>query len=54
MLKQMMPETDEHREWLGFEGAYEEAKHRIREHILLAIGKDQRRLYGERRLNPAL
>jgi hypothetical protein len=34
MLEQIMPETDEHREWLGFEGAHEEAMHRIREHIL--------------------
>jgi hypothetical protein len=28
--------------------------HRIREHILLAIGRDLKRLYGERRLNPGL
>jgi hypothetical protein len=54
MLEQMMPETDEHREWLGFERAYEEAMHRIREHILLATGRDPKRLYGERKLNPAL
>jgi hypothetical protein len=54
MLEQMMPETDEPGEWLGFEGAYEEAMHRIHEHIFLAIGRDLRRLYGERRLNPAL
>jgi hypothetical protein len=54
MLEQMMPETDEHREWLGFEGAYEEAMHRIRDHILLTIGRDPKRLYGERRVNPAL
>jgi hypothetical protein len=54
MLEQMIPETDEHRDWLGFEGTYEEAMHRIREHILLVIGRDPRRLYGEQRLNPAL
>jgi hypothetical protein len=50
----MIPEIEEHREWLGFEGAYEEAMHRIREHILLAIGRDLKRLYGERRLNQAI
>jgi hypothetical protein len=50
----MMPRTNEHEEWLGFEGAYEECMHRIREHILLAIGRDSKRLYRERRTNPKL
>jgi hypothetical protein len=48
----MMPRSEEHEEWIGFEGAYEECMHRIREHILLAIGRDSNRLYGERRVNP--
>jgi hypothetical protein len=37
-----------------FEGAYEEAMHRIRELIIHATRRDSRRIYGERRLNPDL
>jgi hypothetical protein len=54
MMEKMMPETDDREEWSAFEGAYEESMHRIREHILLAIERDPRRLYGQRRLNPIL
>jgi hypothetical protein len=54
ILEQMIPRTDDHQEWLGFEGAYEECMHRIRVHIILAIGRDPDRLYGEKRLNPKL
>jgi hypothetical protein len=48
----MMTRTDE--EWTGFEGAYKESMHQVREHIILAIGRDLRRKYGEGRLNLAL
>jgi hypothetical protein len=54
ILEQMMPRTEDHQEWLGFEGAYEECLHRIREHIIMAIGRDPKLLYGEKRLNPRL
>jgi 3-dehydroquinate dehydratase len=54
MMERMMPQSEEWEEWSGFEGAYEEAMHRIREHIIHAIRRDPRRLYGERRLNPDL
>jgi hypothetical protein len=40
IMEQMMPRTEEHEELIGFEGAYEECMHRIREHILLVIGRD--------------
>jgi hypothetical protein len=51
MMERMMPETAEWEEWIAFEGAYEEAMHRIREHIIHAIRRDPKRIYGERRLN---
>jgi hypothetical protein len=54
MLEKMMPETESWDEWTAFEGAYEESMHRIREHIILAIGRDPRRIYGPRRQNPKL
>jgi hypothetical protein len=34
----MMPGTNGHEEWTAFAGTYEESMHRIREHIILAIG----------------
>jgi hypothetical protein len=40
MMEMMMPESDDWEEWSAFEGAYEESMHRIREHILQAIGRD--------------
>jgi hypothetical protein len=54
ILVEMMPRTDEHEEWVAFEGVYEEYMHRMREHILLAIGRGSNRLYGEQRPNPRL
>jgi hypothetical protein len=54
VLEEMMPRTDEYGEWAGFEGTYEQCRHRIREHILLAIGRNSNRRYGERRLNRKL
>jgi hypothetical protein len=54
VMERMMPELEDWDEWKAFEGAYEEAMHRIREHIIHAIGRDPRRIYGERRLNPNL
>jgi hypothetical protein len=47
LLTRMMPRTDDHSEWIALEGGYEESRDRIREHIILAIGRDLRRLYGE-------
>jgi hypothetical protein len=50
-----MPRTNEHGEWVAFEGAYEEYMHQIREHILLlAFERDSNRVHGERKPNPRL
>jgi hypothetical protein len=54
MMEGLLPETNHWDEWTAFEGAYEEAMHRIREHIIRAIGRDPRRIYGQRRINPDL
>jgi hypothetical protein len=53
-MERMIPESEVWDEWMAFEGAYEEAMHRIRKHIIHAIGRDPRRIYGERRLNANL
>jgi hypothetical protein len=47
--EEVMSGTDEYDEWVAFEGASEESMHRIREHILLAIGRDSNRVHGEQR-----
>jgi hypothetical protein len=54
LLAKFRPEQDDWEAWRAFEGAYEESLHRIRQHILRAIKRDPRRLYGERRVNPDL
>jgi hypothetical protein len=54
MLGKFKPEPNVWETWQAFEGAYEESLHRIREHITRAIGRDPRRLYGEKRINPNL
>jgi hypothetical protein len=54
VLEEMMLRTDEHREWAGLEATYEQYRPRIREYILLAIGKNSNRRYRERRLNRKL
>jgi hypothetical protein len=53
-MERMLPESEEWEEWTAFEGAYEEAMHRICEHIIHAIRRDARKIYGERRLDPDL
>jgi kynurenine formamidase len=54
MMERMLPESGEWEEWTAFEGAYKEATDWIREHIIHAIGRDARKIYGERKLNPDL
>jgi hypothetical protein len=41
LLEQMMPTSDQHEECIGFEGVYKECMHRIRMHIIHAIGRDR-------------
>jgi hypothetical protein len=50
MIERMIPESEDWHEWTAFEGVM----HRIREHIVHAIGRDPRRIYGERSLNANL
>jgi hypothetical protein len=51
MLESMMREADSWEGLEGFQGAYEESMHRVREPIIVVIGRDRRRLYGDKRIN---
>jgi hypothetical protein len=53
-LEQMMPNPDDHESWLTFEGIYEDALDKIRRMIITVKGRDQRKLYGARVINPKL
>jgi hypothetical protein len=39
---------------LIFEAAYEEALHFIDMHIIRALKRDEKQLYGQRRINPKI
>jgi hypothetical protein len=54
LLAKFKPKNREWEEWQAFDGAYEEAMHLLREHVITAIGRDPQRLYGEKRINPAV
>jgi hypothetical protein len=54
MMAKMQPRGFDEDEWEGFEGAYEEAMHQIRLHIMEAIHRNPRGLYGRRRMNVKL
>jgi hypothetical protein len=55
LLMKFQPERDEDEEgWQAFEGPYEESLHRIRRHIIFALGRKSEQLYGAKRLNPKL
>jgi hypothetical protein len=54
MLAKVKPEPEVWETWQAFEGAYEEFLHRIREHIVRAIGRDLDRLYGQKCIHPSL
>jgi hypothetical protein len=54
LLAQWLPEAGDWEGWHAFEGAYDESMHRLRMHITKAIGRDPRRLYGPKRINPTL
>jgi hypothetical protein len=54
MSTKFRPESGDWDGWQAFEGACEDSLHRIREHVIRAIRRDPKRLYGEKRLNPKL
>jgi O-acetyl-ADP-ribose deacetylase (regulator of RNase III) len=53
-MERLLPETEQWKEWTASEGAYEEAMHRVCEHIIHAVGRGPRKIYGQRRVNSDL
>jgi hypothetical protein len=54
MLEQMMPKPEDWDSWLAFEGVYEDALDKIRRVIIAKKGRNPRRIYGAKVLNPML
>jgi uncharacterized C2H2 Zn-finger protein len=54
LIEEFQPSADDWDDWTAFEGAYEESMHEIRMHIMGALNRDPRRLYGARRMNARL
>jgi hypothetical protein len=54
MMKELQPKPDDWDDWLAFEGAYEEAMHLLRVHIMKALKKKPETMYGQRRINPLI
>jgi hypothetical protein len=52
MMKEFQPEEGVWDDWLAFEGAYEEAMHLLRLHIIKALKRNPATLSGDRRINP--
>jgi hypothetical protein len=51
LITDLQPDPGDWDGWCEFEGAYEEAMYRIRIHILQALNRDTRRLYGVQQVN---
>jgi hypothetical protein len=54
IMKEFAPRSDDWDDWLLFEGAYQEALHLIRLHIMKALKCDKKQLYSPRRINPKI
>jgi hypothetical protein len=54
MMKEFQRETTDWDDWQAFEGAYEEAMHLLRMHIIKAVKRNPATLHGERKINPTV
>jgi hypothetical protein len=52
MTKESRPKTNDWEDWQVFEGAYKEALHHLRLHVVKTLKRDPMRLYDARRINP--
>jgi hypothetical protein len=51
MMEEFEPRSDDHEYWLIFEEGYEKALDLIRLHIMRALKRDEKQLYGQKRIN---
>jgi hypothetical protein len=54
MMSEFQPREGNRDDWMVFEGAYEEAMHVLRLHIVKTLKRNPTTLYGERRINSAV
>jgi hypothetical protein len=53
-MKELKPKTDKWKDWLAFEGVYDEALHLIRLHVPKALKGKEKGLYGFTEINPKI
>jgi hypothetical protein len=53
-MTELQPDPGDWDGWCAFEGAYEESMHKIRIHILQALNRGTRKLYGVQQVNARL
>jgi hypothetical protein len=51
LMTEFQPHLGDWDRWWPFEGAYEESMHKIRIHILQALNRGTRKLYGDQQVN---
>jgi hypothetical protein len=54
LMTEFQPDPGDWDGWCAFEGAYAELMHKIRMHILQALNRDTRKLYGVQQVNARL
>jgi hypothetical protein len=54
LMTEFQPDPGDWNGWCAFESSYEESMHKIRIHILQALNRDTRKLYGVQQVNARL
>jgi hypothetical protein len=54
LMTELQPDPGDWDGWCAFEGAYEESMYKITIHILQALNRDTRKLYGIQQVNAQL
>jgi hypothetical protein len=54
IMREFKPRTDNSEDWQAFEGAYEEALHLLRLHVVKALKRDEKKMCRFRKVNPRM
>jgi hypothetical protein len=54
IVREFKPKINDWENWQMFEGAYEEALHLLRLHVVKTLKRDEKKMYGFRKVNPRM